>query len=173
RALQDRLVEAPGHLREGGEEQVAEGVAGQGAVGEAVLEEPPHQRLVVGQGHEAVADVTGRQDAELAPQPAGRASVVRDGHDRGELHRGGLEPAEDGRETGASAERGDLAAAHAAASSSAGGRDGPRWTSRCSTVTSYPLSRYPSATASATRTLRWRPPVQPKPMTRCCFPSFS
>ena len=39
-------------------------------------------------------------------------------------------------------------------------------TSRCSTFTSRPAARNSSASAFATATERWRPPVQPMPIVR-------
>ena len=60
RALAHREVEAPRDLGEGGEEQVAERVAGEIAVREPVLEQAAEEGLVVGQRDEAVADVAGR-----------------------------------------------------------------------------------------------------------------
>ena len=52
RALLDGQVEAAGHLGQRGQEQVPEGMAGEVAVPEAVLEEPAEERLVVGEGDE-------------------------------------------------------------------------------------------------------------------------
>ena len=69
-------------------------------VGEAVLEDLAHQRLGVGQGRDAVADVADRRDAELGPQHARRAAVVGDGHDRGQVAGVLLEAAQQRRQPG-------------------------------------------------------------------------
>ena len=65
------------------------------------------QRLVVGQGHQAVADVAGRQHAQLPAQPARRAAVVGHRDDRRQVHRRALEAAQQRRQPRAAAERGD------------------------------------------------------------------
>ena len=79
-----------------GDQQVPECVPGEsvtvrpgGAVGrrEAVLEDLAHQRFRVGEGHDAVADVADRRDAQLLAQDARRAAVIGDGHDRGQVAR--------------------------------------------------------------------------------------
>jgi hypothetical protein len=159
-ALLDRQVEAPRDLREGGEEEVAEGVSRQVAVGEAVLEEAAEERLVVGEGDEAIADVAGRQHPQLAAQPPGRAAVVGHGDDGRDVDRRRLEPAQQRGEAGAPAEgrdprgprRGPVAAesgrarggwmpsaAHAAGSSTEGGAPA-RAMSRWETLTSKPAA---------------------------------
>src|SRR5712692_7215584 len=83
-----------------GEKQVAEAVPAQtAACGKAVLEETAQQRFIGRKRHHAGANVTGRENAVLAPQAAGAAAVVGDGHDRSEianrLAAGPLPPARD------------------------------------------------------------------------------
>ena len=68
-------------VAEGGDEEVAEGVAGdplraRRRAREAVLEEPRHDRLGVGEGRDAVADVAHRRDAQLVAQAARRSAVI-------------------------------------------------------------------------------------------------
>ncbi len=61
------------------QQQVADRVAAQAGLTvarEAVLQQLGHQRLRVGQGGDAVADVAHRRDAELLAQPAGRPAIV-------------------------------------------------------------------------------------------------
>ncbi len=107
----DRLVKIAGDAGQGGQEEVAEGMADQAAaVREAVLEEARQQVLVVGQRDDAVADVARRQHAELAPQASGGAAVVGDGDDAGELAQPRaahlvLEAAQQRRQPGAAADR--------------------------------------------------------------------
>jgi hypothetical protein len=55
------------------------------AVREPVLEEPGQQILVVGQRHDAVADVARRQHSELTTQAPRRAAVVAHRHHRSEI----------------------------------------------------------------------------------------
>ena len=78
---------------------------------EAVLEQLAHQRLGVGERRDAVADVADRRDAELLAQHAGRAAVVGDRHDRGEVARVLLEAAQERRQAGPAADRHDPRAA--------------------------------------------------------------
>ena len=106
-AFLNRQVETAGHLGERRQEQVAERVAGQITVGEAVLEQAPHERLVRRQCHQAVADVARRQDPQLAPQPPRRSAVVGDRDDRGQIDRGALEAAQQRGEAGPATQGGD------------------------------------------------------------------
>ena len=85
--LADALLEVAvldrGHR---GDQQVPEGVTGQATgrrprpLGESVLEQLAHQRLGVGQGDDAVADVADRRDAELVrstpDEPPSSATVT-------------------------------------------------------------------------------------------------
>ena len=100
----------------GGDQQVAEGVAGQsgrlaGRLREPVLEDLAHQRLGVGEGHDAVADVADGRDAELVAQDAGRAAVVGHGDDRGQVARVLLEAPQQRREARPAADGHDPRAA--------------------------------------------------------------
>ena len=84
----------PGHgvlvqVPQRGDEQVAEGVAGE----RPVAPEPVLQHVapgvaplgVVAQRREGHPQVTGRQHVELVAQPSRRATVVGDGHDGGDV----------------------------------------------------------------------------------------
>ena len=107
RGLLHGALEVAGHLGERGHEQVAEAVALQAAVvGEAVLEELAHQRLVVGERDQAVAQVAGRRHAHVAAQQPGAAAVVGHRHDGGEVAGVRLEAAQQGGEAVAAADRG-------------------------------------------------------------------
>ena len=118
--LRDGGVERADDLGQRGQEDVAEGVPGQLAAIEAVPEEPVHERLVLGQGDQAVADVAGRRHREVAPQAAAGAAVVGQRDDRGDLRAHGLEAAQQRREPRAAAQADDAhlaARAHAEPSS--------------------------------------------------------
>ena len=77
------------------------------AAGEAVAEELAHERLGVGERRDAVADVADRRDPELLAQRARRAAVVGHGHDRRDVARVLLEPAQERREARPAADRDD------------------------------------------------------------------
>ena len=47
--------------------------------GEAMAEQLGHQLIVIGQRHQAIADVARRQHVELSAQPPGTLAIVRDG----------------------------------------------------------------------------------------------
>ncbi len=79
------LGEVAGDLGERGEEEVAEAVAFEVAVGEAVLEEAREQVLVLRERDHAVADVAGGQHVQVFAQAAGGTAVVGDGDDGGEV----------------------------------------------------------------------------------------
>ncbi len=67
-------------MRERREKEIAEIVAAQPvAAGKAVIEKLGEELFVFGKRHQAVADIAGRKNAEIAPQPAGTAALVRDG----------------------------------------------------------------------------------------------
>ena len=74
---------------------------------EAVLEQVLHQGLRVGEGHDAVADVADGRDPELVAQDAGRAAVIGDGDDRGQVARAFLEATQQDREARPAADRHD------------------------------------------------------------------
>jgi len=79
------LGEVSGDAGERGEEEIAEVVALQAAVVEAVLKELGEQEFVLGERDHAVAHVSGREHVELFAQAAGGATVVGDGDDGGEV----------------------------------------------------------------------------------------
>jgi hypothetical protein len=54
------------------------------AAGKAVIEKLGEELLILGEGHQAVADVAGRKNAEITPQAAGAAALVCDGDNGGE-----------------------------------------------------------------------------------------
>jgi hypothetical protein len=85
RAGLDGLGEVAGDGGERGEEEIAEAVAFEVAVGEAVLEELGEQVLVFREGDHAVADVAWGKHVELFAKAAGGATVVGDGDDGGEI----------------------------------------------------------------------------------------
>ena len=89
---------------------------GELAAVEAVPEEPVHERLVLGQRDQAVADVARRRHREIAAQAAARAAVVGQRDDRRDLRARELEPAQQRRETRPAAQADDAqlaARAHA------------------------------------------------------------
>ena len=123
RRLAHGVLEVARDLGHRGDEQVAEAVSLEPAVlGEPVLEEAAHHRLVVGQRHQAVAQVAGREHAHVAAEPARAAAVVRHGHDGGEIAGLRLEAAEQRGQPVASADGDDARPARQAA----GGADLPR-----------------------------------------------
>jgi hypothetical protein len=92
------------------------------ALVEAVLEEVGHQRLRVGEGGDAVADVAGRDHVQVAAQPAAGAAVIGDGDDGGEVGRVLLEPAQQVGEAGAATDRHDASGRARACGSGRRGR---------------------------------------------------
>ena len=115
----DGFGEIAGDVRERGEKEIAEIVAGEAAAGvKAILKQAAEQGFVFRKGDHAVADVAGRKNTVLAAQTAGAAAVVGDGDDGGEVGDGALaagvfidaaedvllEPAEKRGKTGAAAE---------------------------------------------------------------------
>ncbi len=80
----ERVGEAAEGLGETDEHEVAEGVALELAVAEAVLERLRPHAVVAGERDEAPADVAGRRHAEVAAEPARRPAVVGHAHDRGD-----------------------------------------------------------------------------------------
>ena len=107
RGLLYGALEVAGHFGERGDEQVAEAVPLEAAVGEAVLEQAAHERLVVGERDEAVADVAGGRHPQVAPQAAGAAAVVGHRDHGGDVAGVLLQAAEQGGEAVAAADRGD------------------------------------------------------------------
>ena len=109
--------------RHGCDEQVAHGMTGEAAwiaasqqglrrvltfgARKSVLEQAPHERFRVGQGHDAVADVADRRDTELFTQHTRRASVVRDGDHRRQVAGVLLQPAKERRQACAATDRHD------------------------------------------------------------------
>ena len=73
------LGEVVFQMRESCKKEVAEIVSAQPvAAGKAVIEKLGEKLLVLGEGHQAVANVAGRKYAEITPQPAGASALVSD-----------------------------------------------------------------------------------------------
>jgi len=124
------LGEVAGDVGEGGDEEVAEGVALELALVEAELEETGEKGFILGEGDHAVADVAWGKHLEVFAEAAGGAAVVGDGDDGREvgdeagkveagavtgatpagIRRGdvALEAAEEGGEAGAAADGDDF-----------------------------------------------------------------
>jgi hypothetical protein len=83
--LLDTLCKVPGRRSERRDEQVAEGVSLELAGAEAVLEGLGEERPVGKERTEAAAEITRGRDAELGTESAGRATVVGDRDDGGDL----------------------------------------------------------------------------------------
>ena len=65
------VLHAAFHIAHGGNEKVAQAVSGQGlAVMEPVLHGPFHDRFRIGQGHQTVAHISGRDDSHFFAQPS-------------------------------------------------------------------------------------------------------
>ena len=84
--LLQRLLEPALEVGEGGQGQVAQVVAGQVAALEPVAEQLADLGGRVGQGEHRLAQVAGREQAQVAAEPPRGAAVVGHGHDRGRLH---------------------------------------------------------------------------------------
>ena len=68
------------------QEEVAEAVPLQSAPGlESVLEQTGEEGAVLRQRHHTIADIAGRQDIELSPQPPRTAAIVGNGDDGGDI----------------------------------------------------------------------------------------
>ena len=78
---------------------------------EPVLEQAAHERLGVGEGDDAVADVPDGRQTQLRAQHARRAAVIRHGDDRGEVGGVLLEAAQQRGEAGPAADGHDARAA--------------------------------------------------------------
>ena len=114
----DRLLEvAVLELGHGGEEDVPDRVPAEGPAArrrrvggrsrETMLQDLADERLVVGERGEAAADVADRRDRHRVAEDAGRAAVVGDGDDRGQVARALLEAAQQHRQAVPSADRDD------------------------------------------------------------------
>ena len=110
--LAHRLLEVAGDGGHGGDEEVPECVVVEARpLREAVLHQLGHERLRVGQGGNAVADVAGWHDPELLAQASRAAAVIGDRNDRRDVRAVALESAQQRREAGSAAERHDPGAA--------------------------------------------------------------
>jgi len=78
--------EVAGNMAQCGEEKIAETMAAQTGAGlETILKKPAQQSFILGQGHHAIAEVTGWQDAVFATQAPRTAAIIRDGYYRGKI----------------------------------------------------------------------------------------
>ena len=105
-------------LGETDDHQVAERVAVELTAGEPVLEGGRPHAVVVGERDEAAAEVARGGDTEVAAQPARRAAVVGDAHDRGDRAGVLADGAERDREPVTAPERDDRGSVHLLAASS-------------------------------------------------------
>ena len=95
RRLVQRLFHVARDLRHGSDEEIAEAVPLElRAALEAILEELLHQGLRIGKRDEAVPQIARRNDSQLFPEPARRAAVVGDRHDRRHVARRLLDAAQ-------------------------------------------------------------------------------
>ena len=103
-------------LGERREKEISETVPLQSAASlKTVLEQARQQGRILAESDQAVADIAGRKDVEVAAQAAGAAAVVGHGDDGGQIHgdvRGArrgvtFQTSEDGRETMAASDRDD------------------------------------------------------------------
>ncbi len=104
----DGLVKRIAHAVERGEKEIAEALTAQRAVPEPVGEQRLHRRLGVRERLQAVADVAGREHAELLPEHAAAAAVVHDGDDGGNGRGNALQAAQHGGKSGTAADGDDL-----------------------------------------------------------------
>ncbi len=104
--FEHRLLEASSHLRQRGNEQISQRMAFEiRAISiESILEELTHKRFVIRQRHDAVPNVSRRRNVVLTPDSTGTATIVRHGHDRGDIDIVQLETAQQIGETGATAD---------------------------------------------------------------------
>lgn len=90
----DGFREIASDIRERGEKQIAEAVAGEASArGKTILKQFAEEILVLRKRHHAIADITGGKDSIVAAESAGAAAVVGDGDDCGEIGDGALNPA--------------------------------------------------------------------------------
>ena len=107
--LGNSFLEAAGNVRQRADEQVAQGMAVNARpFAEPVLKDMRDHFLVVGQCRQAVADVSGRQNAQISAQLAGGAAVVRHRHDSREVMRIFLHSAQQAGKPRAAADGDDL-----------------------------------------------------------------
>ena len=97
-----RLRDRPPHLLKPGNQQVADGVAGEEVVlgVEAVLEQVQQHGVGTRQRADAVADVAGRHHVDVIADDAAAAAVIGHGHDGRDGHVQPLEAAQDHRQAG-------------------------------------------------------------------------
>ncbi len=87
----DGFSEVAGDVGKRGEKKIAEIMADETAARvETVLKEAAKKGLIVREGDHAVANVAGGENAVFPADAAGAASVIRDGHNRGEVSDGVL-----------------------------------------------------------------------------------
>ena len=104
----DRLLEAVRDAVEGGEEEIAKALPGEHALREAVGEQLLHDGLHIRQGLQAVAQVPRRGHAEVLPQDAGAAAIVRHRDHGGDVAGVIFQAAQHGGKAGATADGDDM-----------------------------------------------------------------
>ena len=175
-----RLLKGAGHPVQRGQNQVAEGLPRQHPLGKAVGEQALHDGLRVGQGLHTVADVPRRRHTNIPPEHAGASPVVGHRDHGGEIFGVFFQSPQHGRKAGAAADGDDLGPPLPQLGVGDGvqhnkclllGQDQLRPMSRWLSVTGKPCPATNWASAWATATERWCPPVQPTAMTREVFPS--
>ena len=80
-----RLVKAGHDIVQRRQQQVAQTLARQRTVCKPVGHQLAHQRLTVGQGLQAVADIAGSSHPQILPQHTGAAAVIRHSNDGGDV----------------------------------------------------------------------------------------
>ena len=80
-----RLIKAGHNVVQRRQQQIAQTLTCQRAVGEPVGHQLSHQRLAVGQRLQAAADIAGSGHTQVLPQHTGAAAVVRHGDDGGDI----------------------------------------------------------------------------------------
>lgn len=182
---------------EGDDQEVADGVLVQVALGlEAVLDDPGPGLapvVVAAQRGQRLAQVAGRQYAQLVAQASAGAAVVGHGDDGGEVAGDPAEGSERGGQAHAAAEGDHLGLGAASAGPGTAALDGPARTplrhrpaqpaqprrtschsrpmSRCTTTVSTPSATRRAASFSEVATERCLPPVQPMAMVTYRLPS--
>ena len=82
----DGFTEILGDSSQGGQKQIAEAVAFEaGPFYETMLKQAREQGLVFGERNDAVANISGREHAELLAQAPAVSAIVADGYDGAQL----------------------------------------------------------------------------------------
>ena len=97
--LSHRLVEGGRNSVQGRQKQIAEGLPRQSSLGITVGKQSTHERLLVGQGLHAVADIPRRGHTQLLPQGARAAAVIRHRDNGSEVIGAVLQSTQHGRQS--------------------------------------------------------------------------